>query len=68
MTTMTVPVRLTKNDISVLADELNDCSSDSSELAVLLERILKSAYETAERNKHIASEMNDANPFSNPSK
>ena len=46
MTSMTVPVRLTKNDIAVLADELNNCDSGSSELADILEKILKSAHET----------------------
>ena len=64
MTSMTVPVRLTKNDIAILADELNSCDSGSSELAEILERILKSAYETGEKQKDIAEEINSANPFS----
>lgn len=64
MTSMTVPIRLTKNDIAVLADELNSCDSGSSELAEILERILKSAHETGEKQKDIAEEINSANPFS----
>lgn len=64
MTSMTVPVRLTKNDIAVLADELNSCESGSSELADLIERILKSAHETGEKQKDIAEEINSENPFS----
>lgn len=63
MTSMTVPVRLTKNDIAVLADELNSCESGSSELADLIERILKSAHETGEKQKDIAEEINSENPF-----
>ena len=66
MTSMTVPVRLTQNDISVLADELNSCDSGSSELANILERILKSAHETAEKRKDIAEEINSENPVSIP--
>lgn len=66
MTSMTVPVRLTKNDIAVLADELNSCDSGSSELAEILERILKSAHETGEKQKDIAEEINSENPFSKP--
>ncbi len=66
MTSMTVPVRLTKNDIAVLADELNSCESGSSELADLIERILKSAHETGEKQKDIAEEINSENPFAKP--
>lgn len=66
MTVMTVPLRLTKNDIAVLADELNSCGSGSSELAEILERILKSAHETGEKQKDIAEEINSENPFSKP--
>lgn len=66
MTSMTVPLRLTKNDIAVLADELNSCGSGSSELAEILERILKSAHETGEKQKDIAAEINSENPFSKP--
>ncbi len=64
MTSMTVPVRLTKNDIAVLADELNNCDSGSSELADILEKILKSAHETGVKQKNIAEEINSENPFS----
>lgn len=66
MTSMTVPVRLTKNDIAVLADELNSCDSGSSELAEILERILKSAHETGEKQKDTVEEINSENPFSKP--
>lgn len=66
MTSMTVPLRLTKNDIAVLADELNSCGSGSSELAEILELILKSAHETGEKQKDIAEEINSENPFSKP--
>ena len=66
MTSMTVPLRLTKNDIAVLADELNSCGSGSSELAEILERILKAAHETGEKQKDIAEEINSENPFSKP--
>lgn len=66
MTSMTIPLRLTKNDIAVLADELNSCESGSSELADILERILKSAHEAGEKQKNIAEEINSENPFSRP--
>ena len=64
MTSMTVPVRLTKNDIAVLADELNNCDSGSSELADILDKLLKSAHETGVKHKNIAEEINSENPFS----
>ncbi len=64
MTSMTVPVRLTKNDIAILSDELNSCDTGSSELADILEKILKSAHETGEKQKYIVEEINSENPFS----
>ncbi len=63
MTSMTVPLRLTKNDIMVLADELDSRDTGSSELADIIERILKSACQTAEKNREISAEMNSVNPF-----
>lgn len=64
MTSMTIPLRLTKNDIMVLADELDSRDTGSSELADIIERILKSACQTAEKNREISAEMNSVNPFS----
>ena len=76
MTSMTVPVRLTKNDIAVLADELNNCVSGSSELADIphFKQDFNYVYFLSNNyichfftvKKDIAEEINSENPFSKP--
>ena len=62
MRTITVPIKLTAEDIQVLADELNSC--ESSPLCRLIEAILKSADKVSSDFEKIAKEVKRNNPYS----
>nr|WP_180485599.1 hypothetical protein [Treponema socranskii] len=62
MTTITVPIKLTADDIHVLAEELNNC--ESSPLCRLIENILKSADKVSSDFQKIAEEIKSNNPYS----
>ncbi len=64
MTTITIPLKISPEEIKMLADELNNFTSDSSDLAIFIEKILKETNRTIKRNQEIENTINKINPFS----
>lgn len=64
MTTITIPLKISPEEIKMLADELNNFTSDSSDLAIFIEKILKETNRTIKRNQEIENTIKKINPFS----
>jgi hypothetical protein len=60
---MKVTLHLSRKDIKTLGDELNYEGSGSSELLILIEKILRAVDKTAKKNEEKASEIDKVNPF-----
>lgn len=59
---LSVSIDLSADDIKLLAQELND--TESSELGILIEEILKKTDEAAEKIGATANRIKSVNPFS----
>ena len=64
MMTITIPLKISPEEIKMLADELNNFTSDSSDLAIFIEKILKETNRTIKRNQEIENTIKKINPFS----